>query len=122
MPGYSQGALPFRSSDQNFVWVSHLSHACYSTRLSHLVNHKSHESSHYAVIPSPPPLRFLPPRSKYFPQDHVLSHTSSICVLALMWETKFHTHTKTGNITALYILISKFLERRLENKIFWSSW
>jgi len=27
-----------------------------------------------------------------------------------------------GNIVVLYILIRKFLERRWENKIFWTEW
>jgi hypothetical protein len=33
-------------------------------------------------------------------------------VLPTAWQTKFHTHTKTGKITISYIIIFKFLGRR----------
>jgi hypothetical protein len=43
---------------------------------------------------SPASCHFLSLRSKYSPQHPVLKHRP-ICVLPLVWETKFHTHTKT---------------------------
>jgi hypothetical protein len=35
MPAFSDKSLPFRSSDQNFVLMSHLSHVCYMPHPSH---------------------------------------------------------------------------------------
>jgi hypothetical protein len=37
MPGCSKSSLPFKLCDQNFVFVSHLSHACYIPYPSHLL-------------------------------------------------------------------------------------
>jgi hypothetical protein len=50
------------------------------------------------------------------------SQTSSICVLPLMWDTKFHTHTKQRIIIVMYILIFTFLDSTWENKRFWTAW
>jgi hypothetical protein len=44
------------------------------------------------------------------------SHTPSVYVLSLMWETKFHAHTKTGKVTVFYILIFVFIDSRWEYK------
>jgi hypothetical protein len=44
------------------------------------------------------------------------SQTSSVCALPLMWETTFHTHTKTVRIVVLCILTFTFLDSRLKTK------
>jgi hypothetical protein len=37
---------------------------------------------------------FIPLRSKYSPQNPVLKQAQSMYALPLMWDTKFHAHTK----------------------------
>jgi hypothetical protein len=83
MPRSSEWPL-FRSSNQNFVCVSHLSSAFCVPRPSHppWFDHPNnwwsveiYEAPHYSVFSSLPP---LPQRFKYSPQHPVLKHPQSV--------------------------------------------
>jgi len=99
-PMSSEWPLPFRISDQNFMYISHLPHACNMLRPSHppWYDHSSDIWQSGEVMKplcmqsSPPSCHFLPFRSKYSPSNR--SQTPSVYVLPLVRETKFHTHTK----------------------------
>lgn len=55
----------------------------------------------------------LPLTSKYSTRHSVLALNLPISE----WQTRFHTHAKTGYITVLYILIFKFLDMKQEGTI-----
>jgi len=89
-------SLHFKFSDQNLVSISHLSHACYMSQTSHSTSFDHPNNIWWSVKvvkliiiqSSPASCHFLPLKSKYSPQ------MPWIYVLPLVWETKFHTHTK----------------------------
>jgi hypothetical protein len=94
----SSGIFFFRFTDQNFVCISHLSHACHMPLQSHLhwlLNHNnilwSAKDMKLLITQSSPVSRnFLPLTSKYSPQHPVIT-PPTLCS-PLVWETKFHTH------------------------------
>jgi len=102
MPMSSPWSLPFRFSIKNFP-ISHVSLARYLPHPSHLsrFGHPDKvwcitEVTKLLIMPlSLASCLFFPLTSKYSPQDPVLS-TPAVCVLPLVWEIKFHTHTKKG--------------------------
>jgi hypothetical protein len=63
------------------------------------------------VHSSPASYHFLPLRYRYSPQHPVLKHPQ--CVLPLVWQTQFHTHTEL-QVTLWFCKFrtSSFLERR----------
>jgi hypothetical protein len=71
---------------------------------------------------SPPSWHFVPPRSKLSPQHPVCSQTPSVCVLPVMWEAKFHIHTKQRVKLVLCVLIFRFLDSRRKDKRLWTAW
>jgi hypothetical protein len=42
--------------------------------------------------------------------------------LPLLWETKFHTHTKQMTVVVLYFITFAFLDSRREDKRLWTEW
>jgi hypothetical protein len=80
MPLSFEWSLPFRFSDQNFVCVSDLPHACYITRPSRpsWFNHPNNIYWSLQVMKllimqsSPVSHNFLPLRCNYFPDHPVL--------------------------------------------------
>jgi len=77
--------FPFRFSDQNFVHISHSTHACYISRPSHPPWFDNPSNIWWSVqvikllikMSSPGSRHFLPLRSKYSPQHPVLRHLQS---------------------------------------------
>jgi len=90
----SERSLSFRFSDQNFVM--HFSSPLYVLHAPfipqwYLVRCTSYEAPHYAVFSSLPP---LPPSEVQMFSSAPCSQTPPICVPSLLWQAKFHTHTK----------------------------
>jgi hypothetical protein len=77
------------------------------------VKHTSYEAPHFAPFSNFP--YFLPPRSKYFPQQPV-SNTLNLCSSLSVRDQVSHPYKITGKIMVMYILIFKVLERRQEDK------
>jgi len=110
-PRSSEWSLSFGISDQNFVCISRLSRAYFIDRLSHPPRYCQLNNIFWSVqvmkllvMQSPPAsCHFLPLRTKHSQLKHKdnftytsswFSHAPSICVPPLLWQTKFHTHTK----------------------------
>jgi len=99
IPKSSEWSLPFGLLDQNFVCLSHLSHAC--TCPAHVILHdlitlnniwRSVQVIKLLIMQSLPGyLYFFPLRSKC---SHHIILKFSVHVPFLMCGTKFHTHTK----------------------------
>jgi hypothetical protein len=97
----SEWFLPVWFSDQSFVFISHLSpiraicpsHLILLNLISLIifVERTNYEARHYAVSSSLQPLPY--PSVQMF-SSAPCSQTSSVYVLPLMWETKFHIQTK----------------------------
>jgi hypothetical protein len=108
----SKQSLPFRISNQNFVCISHLPHACYITCPYHPPSFDHPNNIWWSIqgmklLSMQSPLAsclFLPLRSKYLCM--LFSNTLNLFSY-LVWETKFYTHTKTSKITILFIIILK---------------
>jgi hypothetical protein len=126
MPWSSKWSLPFKFSNQNFLWISYFSHACHMPYPTHPswydylnifgVAYKL-QAPRYVVFPSLLP--YSPSLVQIF-SSALCSQMPSIYDLLLVWETKIHRIM--GKIIALYILIFKFSERRCEDKRFWTKW
>jgi len=92
--------LPFRFSNQNTVYIPHISYACYMTihfivlgliTLAIFMRRTSYEVPHYVVFSSFPQL--TPPEIQIF-SSAPCSQTYLNHAPPLVWETKFHIHTK----------------------------
>jgi len=85
--------FPFRFSNQNTVRSSHLSNACCIPRPSHppWLEHpnKLRSSSLCTLLQSPVTSSFLGPNVLLY-----ALFSNTVYVLPLVWEIKFHTHTK----------------------------
>jgi hypothetical protein len=100
MPRSSKRCLPFRSSNQNFAHISHFSHVCQVTRPSHppCFHHPNNiwwsvQVMKFLIMQSSPAFcHFLPLRPKHSHQQP--AQTPSIYILLLVWQTKFHNHTR----------------------------
>jgi hypothetical protein len=76
----------------------------------------SYEAPHYAVFSNLLPFNLS---SIQIFSSASCSHVPSVCVLPLMLETKFHTHTESYRQNYyLYIVIVTFLDSRREDKRF----
>jgi hypothetical protein len=64
---------------------------------------------------------FLLLRFSHSPQ-HTLLKYSSFCILLLMWHIKIHSHPKQRINYVICILSFTFLNRRWEDKRFWTEW
>jgi hypothetical protein len=101
-------SLPLRNSNENVVCISNLSHVCYMPCTSHpsLFNHHNNISwevqieKHLTMQFSPTYCYFLSQALIFFLV--LYSHTPSICVLSLEWETKFHTQNNRHNYRFIY--------------------
>jgi hypothetical protein len=119
-PRSSEWSLPRRVSDQDVVYISHLSRACYMPRpshhpwLDHLNIWRSVQLTKLLIMQSSPASSdFLPLRSQYTPQH--CSQTPSFWVLPLVWETKFHTHTVQQCLScSRNISVGKLTEARVQ--------
>jgi hypothetical protein len=88
----SEWSLPFRFSDQSFVYILHLSDACYMHRTSHSPWFDHYNNIWWSVQvmklltmqSSPASWHFFPLRSKYSPQHPVIKIPSSTFVVPLM--------------------------------------
>jgi hypothetical protein len=69
---------------------------------------------------SPASCHLLPLRSKYSPQ-RLFSNTHNLFFHSVR-DRVSHPYKTTGKIMVLYILILEFLERRWEEKSFWTEW
>jgi len=90
----SKWPLPLQVFQLKLRCISHSSSACCMSCPSHPPWFHLHNNILWRV-PSKELLTELTPSTYPFP---------------LMWETKFHTHTKEDKITVLYVLIFRFLE------------
>jgi hypothetical protein len=104
-------SLCFRFSDWNFVCIFDSAHSCYvfcPSRLPWFVHSgdiwwRIPITNHHSMQFSPPFCCLFFSRSKYSPQLPVLRHSACICSLPLMWETKFHVHTKQELTLSIFI-------------------
>jgi len=86
MPRSSEWFLPFRFPNQNIIFISHLSNACYKPRPSHphWLDHPNNirrsvqVTELFIMLSSPASCRFLALRSKFSPQHPVLKHPQSV--------------------------------------------
>jgi len=107
MPRYYKLSLPFRFSNQNFVCISPISHACYMScyfilldLITLIILAEVYKSWHFSDhLPLPP--SWVQIISSPRP------HTPSICILPLGRKTKCQMHTKQQ--AKLYFCISQSL-------------
>jgi hypothetical protein len=99
-------ALPISAS---FTWSLHL----------YLAKNTSYEAPHYAAFSN---LLSLHLSLVEIFSSAPCSQTIWVYVPLLMSEPKFCTHTETGKIIILYILMFTFIERRREDRRFWIEW
>jgi hypothetical protein len=119
MPRSSEWSLSFRLSNQNFVHISHLPHACYMPCPTYPTWCDRPNGVWWA------PLGFLqsPISSSLFSPDILLfSNTLSMCSAFNVRYQISHPYKRTGKTRVLHILIFKFLDSRWENKKFWAVW
>jgi hypothetical protein len=95
----SEWSLDFRFSDQNLVRISHRTYACYMSRLSHPLEVMTLIFGEACKLWSSSLCSLLQPAaaSSLFgpniPLSTLFSHTLSL-LSSVVWEIKFHTHTK----------------------------
>jgi hypothetical protein len=114
--------FPSGFSDQNFLCISHLSHACYMPRPCHPSCIYRYNNTLWRVkvmklliMQSSPPCRHvLPLMTKYSPQHPVL-----VYVAYFSWETKLKCIQNNSQNYTFYILISKFKVSIWECRRFW---
>ena len=85
-----------------------------------LVRSADHKAPNYVVFSTP----LLPrPSSKYTPQHPILSNPQpSVSSSLNMKDQVSHPYKGTGKINVMYILILKFLDNKLKDKIFRTEW
>ena len=69
-----------------------------------------------------PPRYLVLPRSKYSPQHHVLKHSQPPLLLQCQQQSFTPIQNNRQNYSSIYILIFKFLDSNLEDKIFCTKW
>jgi hypothetical protein len=92
-------SFSFRFSNKNIVYIFYFSHACYIPRSSHPPSFYHHNIISWSKLWSSSLCSLLQPHttSSLLGQNILLNTLFSntlICVLLLVWETKFHRHTK----------------------------
>jgi hypothetical protein len=99
----SNWSLPFRFPNQNFIYISHLSHVCYMPYpYNPWCDHPNNiwlciQVLKFLIMQSyPAHHHFLPLRSKYSPKHPVLK-IPSIYIPPLLWKTVSHPY-KMGKI------------------------
>jgi hypothetical protein len=100
IPRSSKWSLPFTFPDQNFLCIYHLFHAYYMPCTPHTswLYHPNNvwwctQVMKLLIMQSFPAFcHFVPPTSIFTSAS--CSQTLLIYVLPLVWQTKFHTHTK----------------------------
>jgi len=110
----SNWSLPFRFSNQNIVFISHLPHACCMSRPSHPARFDRPNNIRCSVylmkflnMQSSPAFRHFPPLgSKYSLQHLVL--TLNLCFFLSVTEQVLQPYKTTGKF--IYILIYKSLD------------
>jgi hypothetical protein len=98
----SEWSLSFGLSHQNLLHFSLLSYMCHMTCPPHslwfdLLNEiwRSMQIMNLLIVQLYPLTSyFIPLTSKYSPHNPVFKLPQSVCAFHLMWETKFHNHTK----------------------------
>jgi hypothetical protein len=125
-PRSSLWSCSFMFSNQNFVSFSHISNSCYMPCpyhppcYDHDINNMWSLQVMKIIVQSPPASRhFLPLRTTCFPQ-HLFSHTLKLCPSLSMRDQVSHPYEITGKIIILCILISKFLEKKQEDRRTWT--
>jgi hypothetical protein len=104
-PGCSKWSLPFKFSGQNCLLIYNLSHAYYMLRPSHTPCFDHHNNSWRRVNiwilslcnffhPAIRPTFSLLGVNILLSTLSLCSQTPPVCVVPLVWETKFHTHTE----------------------------
>jgi hypothetical protein len=92
-PKSSEWSHPFTFSDQDFIWISQIIHACNVPYQSNTpcLDRPDHASYEALIMQLSPAFQhFFHVSSKNFPQHYVLRHSQS---LPLVWENT-HTHIK----------------------------
>jgi hypothetical protein len=73
------------------------------------------------MLSSPASRHFLPLRSKHAPST-LFSNTLNRCSSLSVTDKVTRPYKVTGKIMVLYVSVLKFLERRREDKRFWTEW